>query len=617
MIKVKPEISKELDDYLEMAVKDAIQHRDELLPRVEKWRRSLSGVRALQTFTRQGASNISVPLLIWARVAVRARLAESILDNPSLVYITPVPSSRESSNKSNTTIANNLAKFISAEIWNERGLAGRTATEKFIAEMVDLGASCIKVVPNQDVVKKLSPRFDLGTEEPRIVPSRGRIKWDHVSLLNLLWKDGYGTDTQAMPFIGHQFVRRWSQIKSFANIGHYDKQAVAEVEKSYKTTKSNEPISLREHDIAEIYLDWDIDGDDIEESIVVDWHISGRKRLRTNWNPYPEGTRPILVGQFDLPPDIDDLRGQGLSDKLEGPQDEVDAVHNITIESGKRGAAHIIVLKANSRAEEEFGGEQDVLPGDVIVTDNPAEDVVVVPLGDSNAAIAGLQMESYTKGYAQEILGLGPAQTGQLQTAQRVPSSLGQSVMSEGRMPIRAALTSVSRVLTEATYLTFDLYKQYVPIAALEAALGPEDAATLISSVFSLDDASIRSSFLIRVNAADAALEASERQRELSMLGQILFPYYDRLQQLIVTISSPELPPLAKKPLLLLVERMERGIEAMLNTVESIPGPEELMVRIGELTGMLNESGDLLSPTSTGPNAPEDSLVGDLGAGVV
>ena len=614
-VPVKPSVAMELDAYLEVAVNEAIKRRDVILPRVEKWRRTLSGTRAIQTFARQGASNLSVPLIIWARVAARARLTESILDNPRLVSVESLPTRDKDQVKSTMTIANNLARFLSVEIWNSRGLGGREAVEKLIAEMVDLGSGALKIVPMPDTVKKLGPLPGDTSNRPRETVRRGQVRWEHVSLLDLLWKDGFGTDTQAMPFIGHQFTRTWSQIKSFAMLGHYDKAIVKEIEGAFNSSDSALPISLRNHDTAEIYLDWDVDDDGIEEAIVVDWHIEGRKRMRTNWNPYPEGTRPLLVGQFDLPPDIKDLRGHGINDKLEGSQDEIDAIHNIAIEAGKRGAAHILVVKENTRAEEEFGGETDVLPGEVIVTSNPAEDIVAVPMGDANAALATIALEGNTRGYVQDILGFGQAQAGNLKTAQRVPSQLGSTVMSEGRMPIRAALSSISNILTEAAYMTVDLQKQQIPMEALTAVMGEEDAQALANSVFNLDDASIRSSFLIRINAADAAIESDERQRELTLLGQVLFPYYDRLQALIITITSPELPPQAKEGLMLLVERMERGIEAMLSTVDSIPTAEELMVSIGALKSILTEADEAIDE-SEGGFAEDTSLVGDLGAEV-
>ncbi len=66
---------------------------------------------------------------------------------------------------------------------------------------------------------------------------------------------------------------------------------------------------------------------------------------------------------------------------------------------------------------------------------------------------------------------------------------------------------------------------------------------------------------------------------------------------------------------MLLVERMERGIEAMLSTVDSIPTAEELMVSIGALKSILTEADEAIDE-SEGGFAEDTSLVGDLGAEV-
>jgi hypothetical protein len=64
----------------------------------------------------------------------------------------------------------------------------------------------------------------------------------------------------------------------------------------------------------------------------------------------------------------------------------------------------------------------------------------------------------------------------------------------------------------------------------------------------------------------------------------------------------------------MIIERMERGIEALLNTVESIPNPEELMVSVSELTDLLAETPTAEANTQPDPLADEAG-VGDLGAG--
>lgn len=616
-VEIPEDIAKELDQYLCTAMSEAKRRRDMLLPRVEKWRRTIRGERAKGIIRASTASNLSVPLTTWARTGTRARLTESILESQPFLTVQPTPGrSTPDQKRSSQTRANSTARFLQAQILNPRALNGRMVIEQCAAEAVDFGASAFKVVPVRDTVRKVTPEGG-GAPQPVVVP--GGVRWEFVSLLDLLWCHGYSTDTQRMPFVGHQIERTWSEINAFGRMGHYDAKAVEAVKACYTTGKGSMdyvPELLQPHDIDEIYIDWDIDGDDIMESLVIDWHPKAEQRLRVNYNPFPNGRRPIIVNQFDFGDDLTALEGQGVCAKLEGPQDEADAIHNIAIEAGKRGTAHVIVLKAGTRAEEDFGGDADLLPGDTVVTENPKEDIVGVPLGAVDAALAAIQIEEHTRMYVTRILGLDESRIGNVESGKRVTAAVGMASMREGRLIIKAATTSMANGINEGCYLTLELYKQRPPIASLRAALSPEEVDDVMETIFSLDGETIRDAYQIRINAQDAAISEERRKQEMLVINQALFPFYDRLGQYIIQLNDPNLPPGARKPLIMLIERMERGIEALLNTVESIPNPEELMVRVGELATATAAGG--AGETATGPVDPtaDGGLVGDLGAGV-
>lgn len=187
-------------------------------------------------------------------------------------------------------------------------------------------------------------------------------------------------------------------------------------------------------------------------------------------------------------------------------------------------------------------------------------------------------------------------------------------------MIIRAALNSISYMLTEAAYLTLEMWQKRIPESALRSALSEDEQEALRTAIFSAQDiGDIRNEFILRFNAQDAAATSEEHQREFLALNQILFAIYDRFERWIIAISNPEIPPKAKKALLLLVERMERGLEALLNTLESIPNPDELMVRVGALQDILErDDTSTIQGALTGDDAGTDeaSPFGDLGAGV-
>lgn len=611
MLTMKPEIALALDGYLETHVATAMRKRDALKPRVEKWRHTIRGERPRPAI-RQGASNLSVPLLIWARTAVRTRIVESLVESKPFMSIEALSGRDNPDDRSPQTVANSLGRLMTSLIMSPRAFDGREAIERAASELVDLGSGVIKIVPGRDTAIKVLD----GAGKPVVALRPGKLKWEHIPFMSLVYCDGYGPYPDKMPFIGHQFQRTWSEIKAFAELGHYDKDVLEAVKAAFADDDANQPESLRNHDITELYLDWDIDGDGILEAIVIDWHLKAHKRMRTNWNPFTLGRRPYLLAQFDHPDNLANTRGQGVSEKLEGPQAEADAIHNIAIESAKRAGAHLIVLKENTRAEENFGGEEDILPGEVVVTGDPAADVVNVPLGDAAQAMRLIELEEHTRLYVTRILGLDEARVGNVEAGKRVSVPVGMTTIKEGRMIIRAAINSVSRVVEEGTYMSIEVMKRQVSDAQLFSVLTPDEIEALRDTVFNLPEEDVRSAFVISVSAQDAAVAQETRKSELMMLTQVITPHFQQYFQIIPLLGDPNVPETIKAPMRLLVGRMERLLEALLNNMESIPNPEEILIEIGELERVIASAAGSAAGEEDEPDV-DNPLVGDLGGGVV
>lgn len=627
-IDVPSAVAEVLDPWIADEITRARMLRDAKNDRIMKWRRTLSGVRAKDPGTRRGASNLSVPLTTWARTGVRARIDQGVWEAKPILTIQPLRGRDDVNATSNMTIANSIARLLTAEMLNPRGLNARNTMSLTGAEVVDLGTSGLKVHVTPDIIRKLRPRTPGGDPVRKV--ELGGVRWSYISRQNLLWCDGYGTDTQAMPFIGHEEPQAWHEMVTWGTLGYYDYDRVCDVERFYntqprsqatapdaqpRTPSSATPAALLQHQIAELYMDYDVDGDGLPESVLISWHIDARVRLRTVWSPIPSGRRPILMGNFDLPADLTSADGQGVCEKCEGTQDETDMIHNIGIEAGKRGAAHIIVVAADSRAEEELGKDEDIYPGDIIVTDKPEEDVVTRPLGDPAAAQATLGLESISRDYLTRMLGLDESRLGNLEAGKRVSAQVGMTTIRESRVVIRQALGSIRMMMEEAAYITIELWRERPPAQAIASIFTPEEAAALQSVVFGASTDSMRSQFAITVNAEDAATAQETRKNELIAINQFLFTFYDRLQQLVIALASPEVAPPAKKALMLIAQRMERGVEALLNTLDSIPNPEELLVSVSEFRNILGTIASSAQPVGVDGQPSIEST--DPGGGVV
>jgi hypothetical protein len=569
--------------WLNESLKPLQQHRDSRVKLIEsEYEKTLDGVRP--RIVDATMSNVSVPLSLWASDGIRHRVVAGVFGSKPVVVVDPVGGEQQ---VQRGITAKALARFLEQEILAPEALAGKDAGIKLIAETVRYGTSALKPIITAD-----RATYQAGTTT--VVPLYGRPRWEFISFKDLIYWDGYGTDTQAMPYVGHEFQRTWQEIMEWAALGHYDSDALDEIKAAHESHSRNtsmkvpRPIELEDHDIAELYVDWPLNDNNVPAPLLVDLHVRTGVALRVRWNMNYRGIRPIFVSQFDLPPVSTQLEGRGACDKLRGAQNEADEIHNIGIEAGKRAACFLTGIKAGTLVEEEFGGGKKVYPNDVYVTDNPSEDLVAVPLGDPKAAEIAIQLEQQTQFYVTEILGLSRKDMGDVTAGKRVPSSLGLPIMREGRVPTTAAFDSVTRVFTDALYLTITHYRVALPLDALIAAVGQEGADALRNTVFAAGSTSDpRREFLVSVTAQDAAAVQEQRKQEMLMVQQALLPLFDRMVQ--YAGMAIQMPPELKNIMTMILEKLQNGAKIMVTNIEAVQNPLDIIPDVAEaLRGLDN-----------------------------
>jgi hypothetical protein len=364
-------------------------------------------------------------------------------------------------------------------------------------------------------------------------------------------------------------------------------------------------VAFQTHECDRIYFDYPLFDDGLPVALVGYRQTERGVLLGLRYSFIPDGVRPITLYNFDRNPDVTSPEGQGVCEKLDNVQDETDLIHNLGVESAKRAIAHVIVLRDGSGAEEEFGGDVPILPGDHITTERPEEDVAAVPLGSPEGMQAALAQEANALRYVMRLLGLDESALGNVESGKRVPASLGLEIKKDSRVITSHAIANFGSVQSEKVYLTLSLWKLRLPEDTLRACLGPEAARLLKTSVFTASDVDIRSRFLITFNATDAAATEEARKQQLLVVGQYLQGFYDRLVR--YAQMAAQLPPPLQRALLDIMQKMENGTRALLNSIDAIPNPEELLPAVADLSAALSQMGQVAAPGAPG--------AGGMGAG--
>ena len=564
-----------------------------------KWRKCLAGERSVPRMRRDQA-NMSVPLTVWASAAVRARMRAGTVESDPLIVVTPNASVDLSGDIASA--ARKLVTFYTALYRNPRDLGGLAASDKIIAEVVPLGTAAKKVHIEPDRVRWV---WDAVTGGLTRVTQLGRVRHEYIAADDAIYPLGYGTDVQAMPFIGHQFPWTWQDLLEMREAGYLDADAVASV--GGQGTTANEiggsvHIAYETHNCAEVYFDYPLFDDGLPVALCSYLHIDREVLLGVRYSYSPKGIKPVWLYNFDINPDPTSPEGQGVCEKLDGVQEETDLIHNLGIESAKRAIAHVIVLKEGSGADDDFGGDVPLLPGDHVTTERPEEDFRAVPLGSPEGMQAAIAQEANSLRYVMRLLGLDESALGNVESGKRVPASLGLEIKKDSRVITSHAIANFGAVETEVTYYSLELLRLRLPEDTLVAACGPDGAALLKQTVFSTSDFDLRSRYVINFNATDAAATEESRKQQLLVVGQYLQSFYDRVIQ--YAQLAMQLPPPLQKALMDILQKMENGTRALLNTIDDIHNPDDLLPKIADLAAAVEQAGSSMTQQPGGARQP-------------
>lgn len=625
LIELTDERRERLRSFLSSAVRTSIADRERRIERVRRWRKIMGGENP-EPRLRSSASHVSVPLIMWAVSAVHSRITQSLFGQRPFLNIEPLQTNASEQAAEIKTALKKLTDFTVSQILDPRGLRGRRAVNKGTYESSVTGLGAVVVLRGQDEVQLTMPGAPGDKPGKRIRP--GMVTWEPVAFDSLVvpWT-GYGTDVMDMPFAGYEVCKTWGQLSHWAALGHYDRKAVERVRGAYEDKRiSDVPATHVEHRVAELYIDFDLDGDGaFLTPVIVDWHLKAEEPLRIAWNTF-DGYRPMILLPFDLPPDVDDAQGQGIAAKLESPQIETNAIHNIGIEAGKRAAAFIILIRRGSAIDDELGGENEVIPGDVYSTEDIATDLTAVALGKPEAIEPMLVLEETNRQYVFRLLGLDEGRLGNIEAGKRVPASLGMSISREGRVPVLRAIEQFSESLVELVYLTLEAWRQRPPVRALSMAIDAETTDLLTSAVLSPNAPSPREQFRITVQAQDVATAAEEKKNELMVLNQFLLGLFERMTQMVILLSNPQVPPQAKPLLGSILEKTQNAVRMLLSTLDSVKDPSELLLGMSELQDLMRQVTAVAQPSAAPSQstsrpapasvAPVESDEEDMGGGI-
>lgn len=611
LIKVKDEDRlKRLQGWLKTALASIKTKKRTKLEQIKRTRTILDSKNPDPPM-RAGMSHISVPLLISEHGAIHPAIKRNIFGHKPPVKIKMAGGVKEINGVEVIGPLNRFSAFLDGQLRNSRALDAETTIGTVAATQTADGTGQWAVVVTPPLKEKI-----LVNGEPTPVWKPASVRWTPLRFEDVIYFDGYGTDFYRMPLCGYYVRKTWADIKAWVEHGYYYKDCAKKIDGFYDKEQRDEedrPPDLRVHDIAELYAAYDIDGDGFLEQIVIDYHEEADVICRISWNRWGQ-YRPLVAAQYALPAKSCDYLGSGLGVKLDGAQAEASMIHNLGIESGKRGIANILVGRQNTGIDAELGGDETVVPGDYYATNDPKEDLQSVPLGDPRAVEAAIALESVNQSYAVRITGRDEGSQGNVEAGKRVSPKVGVPILREGRIARENATSNLGAAMQEAVFLTIMAWQQHKPEVAFRGILEDDDVPIVESLVFtpSTPDSDIRDRIVVNVVARDVAATEEQRQQKLMLMNQFLSSWYNNiremLQQIVMTYMNPQTLPFANAMRAIhmeIIEKLRNSVEEMLRMSEEVEDPEEYLLKMDQIKGALDQAAAVAGAVAPQPQQQE------------
>lgn len=246
--------------------------------------------------------------------------------------------------------------------------------------------------------------------------------------------------------------------------------------------------SETDHDkyqVLEAYLQVDVDGSGINSEVVVWVHVKSRKLLRATYlhRISPKGERPYAKADYILRDGQE--YGIGLPEVLYPLSQEMDAIHNMRIDSGLIATMPFGFFRASSGIDPET---ISYTPGSLIPVDNPQTDVYFPQLG--NRTVFGMQEEQAIQTMVERLTSISDLNMGLLNGQGATRTATGaRALVGEMGANLDIYLRRLNRGWKKCLRYTFHMVQKRIP-PGLSFRLTGDDGKDYFRHIKTQDDIS-------------------------------------------------------------------------------------------------------------------------------
>ncbi len=597
---LRGETLKDLTGFLAETVSTAFAQRQTRLDRYDRADKLLTGQRGEKLFPFKDASNIVTPVTQIRVQKLAEQAFDALFGTHPVAKMTAITGRDPETQQDWHKTAKEATDWFDYAARQPHELDTENAITPSIWDYFKYGLGVWKVVYFEDKQKGgfLTPDGEWEPDpEPRQV-YRGP-RYFYVSPRDLIWPEGYGTAVDTIPWIGQlrMYTPHTLNLKAHESNREYDPVAVKKVLEGSQGAEAqpslylNDDVRPGEHQkhrqiqIVEIWLRYDIDGDGIDEELVCDWHQETATILRLVYCPYR--FRPFFVARLAQRSGTS-FDSIGIPEIMRPVQDQIDALHNLTIEAGKVATRSIIVGRQGSALGDFLADEKnEMLPGLATVTENPEADIAVHQLGQPGPAMQALQLIEYMTQYMTELVGVGSAQLGDVGLARRSSAYGVDALLTQGATFTRGAMRRFAAPFIRSIMMAFEVYRVHGSEGRVYRVLG--DDGMWVERLFTFAEP-LYEKWAVTATIADPENSPDAAVQRNMVLAQFMLAWLEKIGQAVATITNPALPDSARLGLAEIAKVSEEVVRRVIENARDmqdvsalLPGLERLLPAVVQM----------------------------------
>lgn len=415
------------------------------------------------------ASQITIPVIKSQVDTISSRMYQTIVSADPPVRV-------KTEDEEFSDFAFDFEEFL--KLYGEQIVDLEELLDDYCTEVVSMGTGVLETTNyhSQCAYGRWDPATGTFTKQTHVKHSGPMIF--HVPVEDF-WIRPAWQNVQRAPWCGKELRLSWSEVKDMAFSGELDptlihkiarwdntNQDIPETVQIDEWVEKFKPNTRNQYKLFCLCVRWDVDGDGLEEELIVYYHRPSRTLLRRRFNNFHKGRRPWEVTRYKRLPHR--FYGEGVAESLEHLQEEISTIHNQRLDNATIANLRIILV---SKMIQGLRPGDRLWSGKIVKVTNVKEDVGSLQLGEVYPST--VQNESIAQNYVQQVSGAGEVAMGQAQPVSRTTATAQMALLEELNRRFDKPLRGFRRTIKNIYGQLTDLFIEQGTGGLAEQWLGP------------------------------------------------------------------------------------------------------------------------------------------------